>query len=42
MSVLRTAQQQSRPLWETFKTLLTVSWARKNPGVLTDTLNNAV
>ena len=38
LSVLRTAQQQNRPLLETIKTLLMASWAGKNPGLLTDTL----
>ena len=36
MSVLRTARQQNRPLFETIKTLLMNAWAGKNPGLLTD------
>jgi len=36
MSVLRTAKQQGRPLFETIKTLLENAWAGKNPGLLTD------
>jgi transposase len=38
MSVLRTAHQQNRPLFETIKTLLMNAWAGKNPGLLTDIL----
>jgi transposase len=38
MSVLRTARQQNRPLFETIKTLLMNAWAGKNPGLLTDVL----
>ena len=38
MSVLRTARQQNRPLFETIKTLLMNAWAGKNPGLLTDAL----
>jgi len=38
MSVLRTARQQNRPLFETIKTLLMNAWAGKNPGLLTDIL----
>ena len=40
LSVLRTAQQQNRPLLETIKTLLMASWSGKNPGLLTDMLAN--
>ena len=40
MSVIRTAQQQNRPLFETIKTLLMNAWAGKNPGLLTDVLAN--
>jgi transposase len=36
MSVIKTAQQQNRPLFETIKTLLMNAWAGKNPGLLTD------
>jgi hypothetical protein len=38
MSVLRTAGQQNRPLFETIKTLLMNAWAGKTPGLLTDIL----
>ena len=38
MSVLRTARQQNRPLFETLKTLLMNAWAGKKPGLLTDVL----
>jgi transposase-like protein len=38
MSVLRTARQQQRPLFETIRTLLMNAWAGKNPGLLTDVL----
>jgi len=38
MSVVRTAVQQQRPLFETIKTLLMNAWAGKNPGLLTDIL----
>jgi hypothetical protein len=38
MSVLRTARQQNRPLFETIRTLLMNAWAGKNPGLLTDIL----
>jgi len=40
MSVIKTAQQQNRPLFETIKTLLMNAWAGKNPGLLTDVLPN--
>jgi transposase len=39
LSIFRTAQQQSCPLLETIKTLLTAHWSGKNPAVLTDLLN---
>jgi hypothetical protein len=38
MSVVRTAVQQQRPLFETIKTLLMNAWAGRNPGLLTDIL----
>ncbi len=38
MSVLRTARQQNRPLFETIKTLLTIAWSGKNPSLLTGPL----
>ena len=38
MSVVRTAAQQQRPLFETIKTLLMNAWAGINPGLLTDIL----
>ena len=41
MSVIKTAQQQNRPLFETIKTLLMNAWAGKNPGLLTDVLANS-
>jgi transposase len=41
MSVIKTAQQQDRPLFETIKTLLMNAWAGKNPGLLTDALANS-
>ncbi len=41
MSVLRTARQQNRPLFETIRTLLMNAWAGKNPGLLTDVLKNS-
>ena len=41
MSVIKTAQQQNRPLFETIKTLLMNAWAGKNPGLLTDVLTNS-
>jgi transposase len=40
MSVLRTARQQNRPLFETIRTLLMNAWAGKNPGLLTDVLDD--
>lgn len=41
MSVVKTAKQQNRPLFETIKTLLMNSWAGKNPGLLTDVIGNS-
>ena len=41
MSVIKTAQQQNRPLFETIKTRLMIAWAGKNPGLLTDVQANA-
>jgi transposase len=41
MSVLRTARQQARPLFETIRTLLMNAWAGKNPGLLTDVLTES-
>ena len=38
MSMVRTAVQQERPLFETIKTLLMNAWAGVNPGLLTDIL----
>jgi hypothetical protein len=38
MSVVRTAVQQQRPLFDTIKTLLMNAWAGRNPGLLTDIL----
>jgi hypothetical protein len=38
MSMVRTAVQQQRPLFETIKTLLMNAWAGVNPGLLTDIL----
>jgi len=40
MSVLKTASQQERPLFDTLKTLMMNTWAGKNPGLLTDALSN--
>jgi len=40
MSVLKTASQQERPLFDTLKTLMMNTWAGKNPGLLTDVLSN--
>jgi hypothetical protein len=41
MSVVKTAQQQNRPLFETIKTLLMNAWSGKNPGLLTDVPTNS-
>ena len=38
MSMVRTAVQQQRPLFETIRTLLMNAWAGVNPGLLTDVL----
>jgi hypothetical protein len=36
MSVMRTARQQNRPMYQTIQQLLMDAWANKDPGVLTN------
>lgn len=41
MSVLRTARQQNRPMYQTIQRLLMDAWANKDPGLLTNLPNDS-